>query len=201
MAAALMAKNEVGSIIVTRRSDDNTNIHNKKRRSSSINSRPYGIVTERDMVRRLDPVIVGSDFYFQNALLGHICSHPLIAAYRGLTVYDATEIMIKNRIRKLPILNSVGDKIIGIVTTTDLAMFLSPSKRPGLVSSLLQALTRGGKAAKQKVRQKEQSLKQTNTSLDPLKMYICRTCLKKFAHIEEMGKHVLSEHRKKGEIA
>ena len=52
----------------------------------------YGIVTERDMVRRLDPVrIVGSDFYFHNALLGHICSHPLIAEYRGLTVYDATE--------------------------------------------------------------------------------------------------------------
>jgi CBS domain-containing protein len=200
-AAALMTKNEVGSIIVTRRSDDNTDIHNKKRRSSSITSRPYGIVTERDMVRRLDPVIVGSDFYFQNALLGHICSHPLIAAYRGLNVYDATEIMIKNRIRKLPILNSVGDKIIGIVTTTDLAMFLSPSKRPGLVLSLLQALTRGGKAAKQKVKQEEQSLKRMDTLLDPLKMYICRTCLKKFAHIEEMGRHVLSEHRKKGEIA
>jgi CBS-domain-containing membrane protein len=58
-------------------------------------------------------------------------------------VYDATEIMIENRIRKLPILNSTGDKIIGIVTTTDLAMFLSPSKRPGLVSSLLRAMTRG----------------------------------------------------------
>ena len=80
-------------------------------------------------------------------------------------------------------------------------MFLSPSKRPGLVSSLLQAMTRGRKAAKQKTKQKEKSLKQTNSSLDPLKMYICRTCLKKFDHIEEMGKHVLSEHRKKGEIA
>jgi CBS domain-containing protein len=147
-AAALMAKNEIGSIIVTKRSDDDDD--NKTKRSSSTTSRPYGIVTERDMVRRLDPVVVGSDFYFQNALLGHICSHPVIAAYRGLTVYDATKIMIKNRIRKLPILDSRGDKIIGIVTTTDLAMFLSPSKRPGLVSSLLQAMTRGSKAAKQK---------------------------------------------------
>ena len=103
------------------------------------------------MVRRLEPVIVGSDFYFQNALLGHICSHPLIAAYRGLTVYDATEIMIENRISKLPILNSI-DKIIGIVTTTDLAMFLSPSKRPGLVSSLLQAMTRGRDGDKKKTK-------------------------------------------------
>jgi len=200
-AAALMAKNEIGSIIVTKRSDDDDDDdHNKTGGSSNPAGRPYGIITERDMVRRLDPVIVGSDFYFQNALLGHICSHPLIAAYRGLTVYDATEIMIKNRIRKLPILNSMGNKIIGIVTTTDLAMFLSPSKRPGLVSSLLQAMTRGSKAAKQKTKQKEQSLKQIDTSVDPLKIYICRTCLKKFDHIEQMGKHVLSEHRKKGEI-
>jgi predicted transcriptional regulator len=45
--------------------------------------------------------------------------------------------MIKNRIYKLPILNSTGDKIIGIVTTTNLAMILSPSKRFGIVSSLL----------------------------------------------------------------
>ena len=152
-AAALTAKNEVGSIIVTRSSDDSDD--DKTRRNPSTVSRQYGIVTERDMVRRLDPVAVGSDFYFHNALLGHICSHPLIAEYRGLTVYDATEIMIKNRIRKLPILNSTGDKIIGIVTTTDLAMFLSPSKRPELVSSLLQAMARGSKTAKQKTKQRE----------------------------------------------
>jgi CBS domain-containing protein/predicted transcriptional regulator len=192
-AAALMAKNEIGSIIVTKRSDGDD--HNKAGGSSNPAGRPYGIVTERDMVRRLDPVIVGSNFYFQNALLGHICSHPLIAAYRGLTVYDATEIMIKNRIRKLPILNSMGNKIIGIVTTTDLAMFLSPSKRPGLVSSLLQAMTRGSKVAKQMTELKEQSLKKIDNSADPLKIYICRICLKKFDRIEQMGKHILSKHR------
>lgn len=201
-AASLMAKNEIGSIIITKRRDnDDVGDDSRTRRHPSTASRPYGIVTERDMVRRLDPVMVGSDFYFRNTLLGHICSHPLIAAHRGLTVYDAAEITIKNRIRKLPILSSQGDKIIGIVTTTDLAMFLSPSKRPGLVSSLLQAISRGRKAAKQKTRQKEQLSKKTDTSFDPLRMYICRTCLKKFDNIEEMEKHVLTEHRKKGEIA
>jgi CBS domain-containing protein len=200
-AAALMAKYEIGSIIVTKRGDDDHD-HDKTGDSSSPTGRPYGIVTERDIVRRLDPVTVGSDFYFQNALLGHICSHPLIAVYRGLTVYDATEIMINNKIRKLPILNSVGDKIIGIVTTTDLAMFLSPSKRPGLISSLLQAIARGNKpAVKQETRLKEKSPKQIDTSVDPPKIYICRTCLKKFDHIEQMGKHVLSEHRKTDRIS
>jgi CBS domain-containing protein/predicted transcriptional regulator len=163
-AAALMAQNEVGSIIVTKDiGKDNNGC--QVRRKPSVVSRPYGIVTERDMVRRLDPVVVGSDFYFQNALLGHICTHPLIAAHRGLTVYDATEIMIKNRVRKLPILNSRGDKIIGIVTTTDLAMFLSPSKRPGLVSSLLQAMSRGrSNTSKKRTKQKLQSSKPMDTS-------------------------------------
>lgn len=202
-AASLMAKDDIGSIIVTKgRDHDNVGDASRTRRYPSTASRPYGIVTERDMIRRLDPVMVGSDFYFRNTLLGHICSHPLIAAHRGLTVYDAAEIMIKNRIRKLPILSSTGDRIIGIVTTTDLAMFLSPSKRPGLVSSLLQAISRGRKVTtKQKTRQKEQLSKKSDTSIDPLKMYICRTCLKKFHNIEEMGKHILTKHRKKGEIA
>ncbi|MGB7635180.1 MAG: CBS domain-containing protein [Nitrososphaeraceae archaeon] len=162
-AAALMAQNEVGSIIVTKESGKDNN-GNQVRGKPNVVGRPYGIVTERDMVRRLDPVVVGSDFYFQNALLGHICSHPLIAVHRGLTVYDATEIMIKNRIRKLPMLNSRGDKIIGIVTTTDLAMFLSPSKRAGLVSSLLQAMSRGrSNAAKKRTKQKLQSSKPMDT--------------------------------------
>jgi CBS domain-containing protein len=70
----------------------------------------------------------------------------LIAAYRGLSVQDAAEIMVENKIRKLPIKSSASDsKIIGIVTTTDLSMFLSPSRRPGLISSVLQAIARGRK--------------------------------------------------------
>jgi CBS-domain-containing membrane protein len=153
----------------------------------------------------LDPVTVGTDFYFQNALLGHICSHPFIVAYRGLSIYDAIEIMISNRIRKLPILNSTHDEIIGIVTTTDLAMFLSPSKRPGLVFSLLQALSRGRKErlkhqTKHQLRQKQHALEEIPSSLDSLKYYICRTCFKKFNNIERMGEHVLAEHCQKGEI-
>ena len=63
-AAALMAKYEIGSIIVTRHSDDDHD-HNKTGAPSSPVGRPYGIVTERDIVRRLDPVTVGPDFYFQ----------------------------------------------------------------------------------------------------------------------------------------
>ncbi len=179
-AAALMAQNEVGSIIVTKESGKDNN-GNQVRGKPNVVGRPYGIVTERDMVRRLDPVVVGSDFYFQNALLGHICSHPLIAVHRGLTVYDASEIMIKNRIRKLPMLNSRGDKIIGIVTTTDLAMFLSPSKRAGLVSSLLQAMSRGrSNAAKKRTKQKSKPMDTLDSERDirtPIIIKILKSCV------------------------
>lgn len=44
--------------------------------------------------------------------------------------------MIKNKIHRLPILNG-GERqgkgnLLGIVTITDLALFLSPSRRPGI---------------------------------------------------------------------
>ena len=61
----MMAKNEIGSIIVTKRGDGDVLDGRKTRRHSSIVNRPYGIVTERDMVRRLDPVVVGSIFIFR----------------------------------------------------------------------------------------------------------------------------------------
>jgi CBS domain-containing protein len=80
-AATIMAQKEIGSIIVTK------------------DGRPYGIVTERDIIRRLAAISTNNDFYFQNALLGHVCSHPLIAAYSGLSVQDAAEIMVENKIR------------------------------------------------------------------------------------------------------
>ena len=49
-----------------------------------------------------------------------------------------------------------------------------------------------------KTKQKEQSLKQMNALVGPLKMYICRICLKKFDHIEEIeacSNHTSKERR------
>ena len=71
-----------------------------------------------------------------------MASHPLITAQPTTTVEEAAEIMLKNKIRKLPIANE--DKpVIGIATVTDLGMFLLPTRRPGLTLSILQAITRG----------------------------------------------------------
>ena len=113
-AAALMSEKKVGSVIVTK------------------NGRPFGIVTERDLIRR----------YFRESLLESLASRPLITAETTTTVDKAAEIMLKNEIRKLPIIDE-KNLIVGIVTVTDLATFLSPTRRPGLTLSILRAISRG----------------------------------------------------------
>lgn|SRR5919197_1426012 len=117
-AAALMTEMKVGSVIVTK------------------NNKPFGIVTERDLVRR----------YFRDTLLESLASHPLITAKPTTTVEKAAEIMLKNKIRKLPIVdetNKLLTGLIGIITVTDLAKFLLPTRRLGLTLSVLKAISRG----------------------------------------------------------
>ncbi|HEY7108403.1 MAG TPA: CBS domain-containing protein [Nitrososphaeraceae archaeon] len=114
-AAALMTERKVGSIIVTK---DNI---------------PFGIVTERDLVRR----------YFRDTLLESLASRPLITAMPTTTVNKAADIMLKNRVRKLPIVDEKNKLLTGIITVTDLGRFLLPTRRPGLTLSVLQAISRG----------------------------------------------------------
>ena len=113
-AAALMSEKKVGSVIVTK------------------DGRPFGIVTERDLIRR----------YFRDTLLESLASRPLITAETTTTIDGAAETMLKNEIRKLPIIDE-NNLIVGIVTVTDLATFLSPTRRPGLTLSILRAISRG----------------------------------------------------------
>jgi CBS domain-containing protein len=119
-AAALMAEKEIGSVIVTK------------------GGKPFGIVTHSDIARwaGLRPKL------FDVKLEG-LVSRPLITVGRGTTVEEAAKVMIKNRIHKLPVVD--GAKLLGIVTITDLAVFLSPSRRPGLALSVLQAISGGTK--------------------------------------------------------
>jgi CBS domain-containing protein len=119
-AAAMMAEKKIGSVIIIK------------------NGTPVGIVTERDIVRKVDAEKRSP----QDVKLEDIASHPLIAAKPEMTVEESAGLMAKNRIHKLPVVDAAG-KLLGMVTTTDLAAFLSPSRRPGLALSVLQAISRG----------------------------------------------------------
>ena len=114
-AADLMTEKRIGSVIITK------------------NNKPFGIITERDLVRR----------YYRDTPLESLASHPLITANQDTTVKKVVEIMLKNKIRKIPIIDE-NNSVTGIVTVTDLAVFLLPKiKSADLIFSILQTVTRG----------------------------------------------------------
>lgn len=118
-AAALMAENAIGSVIVTK------------------NDRPYGIITQSDIVK-----LASIKQAHLDAKLEDPASRPLITVQRSTAVEEAARVMIENEIHKLPVVDDKGE-LLGILTITDLAVFLSPSRRPGLALSVLQAISRG----------------------------------------------------------
>src|SRR5579863_1918460 len=117
-ASKLMAKKRVGCLVVTSK------------------GKPLGIVTKGDIVKGVSK----SDISFKIRNLGEFATRPLIYASSRQTVEEVADLMIKNKIRKLPVLHQ--GKVVGIVTATDLAMFLSPTRRPGLTESILHVITR-----------------------------------------------------------
>jgi CBS domain-containing protein len=119
-AADLMAEKDVGSIVVTK------------------NGKPFGIVTQSDIVRW-----AGKWSRLLDSRLEDVASKPLITVCRGTSVEGAAQVMISNAIHRLPVVER--EELQGIVTITDLAIFLSPARRPGLALSVLQAITRGQK--------------------------------------------------------
>jgi CBS domain-containing protein len=94
-ALSLMAKNDIGSLVVMDKGE------------------PVGIVTERDIVRRLV-----KDREVVKASVGDLMSHPLITAEPETPSWEAFRTMLKKRVRRLPILEK--GKLVGIVTERDL---------------------------------------------------------------------------------
>lgn len=117
-ASVLMTKKGIGCIVVTAK------------------GKPFGIVTERDIVKGISKI----DISVKKILLEKFASRPLIYASSRQTVEDVVELMTKNRIHKLPIVQQ--EKVVGIVTIKDLLVFLSPTRTPGLTESVIHAITR-----------------------------------------------------------
>ncbi|MGE5662313.1 MAG: cyclic nucleotide-binding/CBS domain-containing protein [Ignavibacteriales bacterium] len=82
---------------------------------SKTGSVPVGIITERDIVRR----IVAESKDPKTTVAYDIMSKPLITVGPEATVYDAALIMTKYMIRRLPIARD--NTLLGIITTSDLA--------------------------------------------------------------------------------
>jgi signal-transduction protein with cAMP-binding, CBS, and nucleotidyltransferase domain len=96
-AAKVMCQEGVGSCIILR--------HNK----------PVGIVTEED----INCKVVAKDLKPSKVHVNDVMSTPLITVSADKTVRDAAAMMVKHRVRRLPVVDD-GDKVIGIVTVRDL---------------------------------------------------------------------------------
>jgi signal-transduction protein with cAMP-binding, CBS, and nucleotidyltransferase domain len=96
-AAAAMCHDDVGSCIVLER------------------NLPIGIVTEQD----INCKVVAKDLKPSTVHVNEIMSTPLITVGARKTVGDAAHMMVKHRVRRLPVVNA-RKKVIGIVTVRDL---------------------------------------------------------------------------------
>ena len=93
-AAQLMAQKELGCIIVV------------------VQAFPVGIITERDIVRR----IVAKRASFDTKLT-EVMTKTLITVEPETSLRDAARVMSSNKIRRLPVLKQ--NKLVGIIVASD----------------------------------------------------------------------------------
>jgi CBS domain-containing protein len=81
------------------------------------NGKPAGIVTERDMLTRV--LLASKDP--KKTTVDEIMSQPLIVGTPQMKLEEAVNLMIKKKIKKLPIAHN-GD-LVGLMTLTDILHF------------------------------------------------------------------------------
>ncbi len=77
--------------------------------------KPVGIFTERDVVRSLSIGVV----YLEKCKISELMNKPVLSASIDMNIYQAYDLLEKNRLRHLAIVNSNGE-IVGVVTQTDI---------------------------------------------------------------------------------
>lgn len=82
------------------------------------NDMPLGILTERDFIKK---IIINEKP--QSTLVKNIMSSPLISIDPDATVWELAEIMKLKQVHKVPVIQ--GNKLLGIVTTTDITALCS----------------------------------------------------------------------------
>jgi len=112
-----MNKFEIGSVVVVE------------------GEKPVGIITERDILRRVLEVTLASEALKAKEIM----SAPLITVSDQSTVDEAARIMIDKRIKKMPVVHE--GKLVGILTSTDVMR-----SKPRLVELLGDITWRAGKS-------------------------------------------------------
>lgn len=98
------------------------------------NGKIIGIVTERDIVRR----VAAKGLSLAKTSVKEIMSSPLIVIDPDASIETACKIMAKNGLRRLPVVGEKG--LLGIITITDVARALA--EKSSYTDILLNAIAR-----------------------------------------------------------
>jgi CBS domain-containing protein len=109
-AAAIMSQKGIGSLII------------------KSNSEPEGLITESDIITK----VVSRDIQASQITVDEVMTENLITIDPGSDLNEAARTMAKNKIRRLPVVNS--GILVGILTSTDV-MAVSPELTELLVEN------------------------------------------------------------------
>jgi CBS domain-containing protein len=93
---ATMNKFNIGSIIVVQ------------------GDRPVGIITERDILRRIVEPCLAPEILTARQVM----TSPVITINESISIEEAAKFMAKKKVKKLPVMNN--EKLVGMLTFTDI---------------------------------------------------------------------------------
>ena len=99
------------------------------------NNTATGIITERDIVRR---IVAKNKGY--STKLKDVMSTPLITISHDETIWELAQLMKVKKIHRVPV--TIGSKLVGMVTTSDLARICSVGSNAELSKITEQILMR-----------------------------------------------------------
>jgi len=109
-AAELMDKLNIGCLIVLK------------------GNKPVGIVTERDMLKRVVLEVVDPVF----TKVHEIMSKPLVSGKPGMTIEEASNLMREKKVKRLPVLKN--GRVVGLITAADFV------RSPQVIKMMIQKI-------------------------------------------------------------
>jgi len=116
-AATIMTDAKVGCVVVTK------------------NNAPVGIITERDLVRR----VISADKP-SSVLISDVMSSPLITAKPDYNLYELAQIMKAKGLHRIPV--EKDNQLVGILTSTDIVRIHCLATGPEICKITEQIISR-----------------------------------------------------------
>jgi CBS domain-containing protein len=101
----------------------------------SENGKPIGIVTERDLLKR----VLEQGKRPKTIKVAEIMSQPVIYGNPSMELEDAARLMFRKKVKKLPIIKD--GELVGLITLTDLARIAHTDQK---MMSIVKELKEGG---------------------------------------------------------